>query len=213
MPEVTPNDLRLLADICEALNAAEDAVADQQCGMSLSGVLTVGYEDANWANAVGHHAIYRIGHIENHDIAAWAFTPADPTDINDEDRWGQWCWMPWPEDTIAAVIEAARALVPPPPPSAVELSSLVVDGVERIDPVQRARRDALRAALDALDKSQYQPCARRKHIVRGDHTGKDGRDCDHRYTDATEPGGCTDPPVSGDEGAEVPGREGAPAGT
>lgn len=215
VPELTPKQLRLLAGVCEALNAVEDELSNGDVGLSFMGVLTVAFEDGNWAREAGgsdtsgsgHHAILRVGHLQPLDLACWGFVPTDPLDMNTETRWGQWQWLPWPEDRIEALVDAVRALCPPLRPGQHKFKSLKIEGVEQVDP----RREALEAALEALDKSAYQPCARRSHIVRGDHTGEDGRDCDHRYTDATEPGTCRDASGS-DAGAEVPSGAGTPAG-
>jgi hypothetical protein len=197
-PELGGRELSAIASVLDALNAAETEIADGEVGLSFQGVLEVTIDDTSYNVTHGtdnHHAIMHMGILMPVDAACWRFVPGDVTDRN-TGEWGGWAWLPWPGDTVRAVVDAARALCPPLPEGAYRLKSIVVDGVEQIDP----RREALQEALDALDKSAYTLCSTRQHVTRGDHLGKDGTGCDHRYTDG-------DDRVCGDRRGESGGDE------
>jgi hypothetical protein len=200
-PELGGRELAALAAVLDALNAAEEAIADGDVGLSFQGVLEVTIDDASYPTPGHHHAVMHMGILMPVDAACWRFVPGDVTDRN-TGVWGGWAWLPWPEDTVHAVIDAARALCPPLAPGATRVKSIVVDGVEQID----HRREALWDALDALDKSAYTLCSTRQHVTRGDHLGKDGTGCDHKYTGADDRQ-CGSPAGEGggEQATEVPG--------
>jgi hypothetical protein len=181
--------LSAIAGVLDALNRAEEQVADGEVGLSFQGVLEVTINDTSYSVTHGkdtnHHAIMHVGILMPVDAAAWRFVPGDVTDRN-TGEWGSWAWLPWPEDTVRAVIEAARAV--------------------HSWPHDTAAHEALDVALDALDKSAYTLCSTRQHVTRGDHLGKDGTGCDHRYTgaDDRECGSSADPAGS-DPATAVPG--------
>lgn len=179
-PEMPPRYLRDIASVIDALNAAEEEHARGEVGLSFQGIVEVTIDDNSYmmgrteGENTYHHQVMHMGIIQPVDAAAWVFTPGDPTDRSGQ--WGDWVWFPWPEDAVHAVIEAARAVDDPH--------------------ADASHREALGAALEALDKSTYTLCARKRHIVRGDHTGKDGQACDHRYPDDRECGSPEDQAVS-----------------
>lgn len=153
-PELGPGEMTALAEVLRALNAAEHDIAHGGIGLSLAGVLEVSI-DAYAGSGTGYT---HVGIIQPVDAAAWVFTPGDAEERKD---WGEWAFMRWPEETIIDVIEAARA-------------------VQTAPLADTEAREALDAALDALDRSTYVLCAKRQHVLRSDHLGKDGEVCDHK---------------------------------